>query len=135
MFVFPYTIDRELVDSTYHHVHHAKCLEILEKARIAYLDSLGVSYESMLARGDALVIISVEAKYKRELKEGAIEVRCAEMIVDERRLFIDQSVYNARGKVVMEARIGLAFMSLESRRSVKPPQDFLDAVGTVTSKD
>jgi acyl-CoA thioester hydrolase len=135
MFVFPYTIDRELVDPTHHHVHHAKCLEILEKARIAYLDSLGCSYESMLARGDALVIVTVEAEYKRELKEGEVTVRCAEIIVDERRIFIEQSVYNARGKVVMEARIGLAFMSLESRRSIHPPKDFMDAVGVITPKD
>jgi YbgC/YbaW family acyl-CoA thioester hydrolase len=132
MFSLSLTIDPDLLDATYQHVHHAKCLELLEKGRIAYLDSVGCSHAQMLERGDALVIVSINAQYKRELKLGKVEVLCLDITVDKRRVYMKQAIRNARGKIVMEAQIGLAFMSLTSRRAVDPPADFMWAIGKKT---
>lgn len=128
MFSISYTIDESWLDPIHKHVHHAKCLELLEMARIAYLESIGCSYNVMLERGDALVIVSVDARYKRELKRGVVQVRCSQIAVENRIVRIRQDIQNVREKTVMEATIELTFMNLETRRSMVPPNDFLRAV-------
>lgn len=128
IFSTPYTIDDSWLDPIHKHVHHAKCLELLEMARIAYLESMGCSYNVMLERGDALVIVSVDARYKRELKKGEVQVRCSQIAVEDRVIRINQDIQNVRGKTVMEATIELAFMSLRTKRAIAPPGDFIRAV-------
>ena len=97
-------------------------------ARIAYLESIGCSYSVMLERGDALVIVSVDARYKRELKRVVVQVRCSQIAVENRIVRIRQDIQNVREKTVMEATIELTFMNLETRRSMVPPNYFLRAV-------
>lgn len=128
MFSKSYTIDELWLDPVYKHVHHARALELLEMGRIAYLESIGCSYNMMLERGDALVIVSVDARYKRELKKGIVAVRCSQIEVVNRVIRIHQEIQNARGKTVMEASIELAFMNLKTRRATPPPDDFLFAI-------
>lgn len=128
MFATSYSVDESWLDPIYKHVHHARCLELLEFARIAYLESIGCSYNMMLERGEALVITSVDARYKRELKRGVVELRCLKVEIEDRIVRIYQDIQNVRKKTVMEATIELAFMNLQTRRAMAPPNDFRSAV-------
>ena len=109
----------------YDHVHHATAVSYLERARLAYLETIGHPNESLLARNLFLVITEIQLRYMRELKGGKIEVTCENPRLEGKRVVVDQRVLNNRGKVAVDAVVKSAFMDGETKRAIVVPDFFL----------
>jgi YbgC/YbaW family acyl-CoA thioester hydrolase len=120
-------IDDSWVEPIYEHVHHGKCLSLFEQARCALLDHIGFPNDALLEDGKVLVITSVQAAYKREVKRGKVTVTCDRVDLNGRALVIHQRILNERGKVAVEAVVESVFMDNSTRRGMTPPEDFLTA--------
>jgi YbgC/YbaW family acyl-CoA thioester hydrolase len=127
MFSIKIELDDDWVAPVYDHVHHGRCFYLLEQARTAYMDRIGFPNDVLVARGQAAVITSVSAQYKREVKRGVITVTCENLSVDGKTLVIGQKILNERGKVAVEARIESVFMDMNTRRGMAPPEGFIEA--------
>jgi acyl-CoA thioesterase FadM len=128
MFSLQIEIPPELIAPVYDHVHHGNAFFFLEQGRVALMDQLGVPCQGYLDRGLGLVIGSVQAHYKRELKGGRITVTCDRLEVQGRSIIIYQRILNSKGKTAVEAVIESVFMDIQARRGISPPEEFLEAV-------
>ncbi len=124
--MFSITVDLtdQWVAPLYEHVHHGRCFDLFEQARIELLKAIGFPIEMLLGQGKALVIAKVEAAYKREVKKGLVTGTCEDMTIHGRALLVHQRILNARGKVAVEARIESVFMDMDTRRSRDVPEEF-----------
>lgn len=121
-----FQIPKSDIIQPYDHVHHAKLLEYLETARVEYLSSVGLSYESMLNDGIFLVIFEIKISYKREVKGTEITLCCDRQIVDGKRILLSQSILNERGKLAVEAEIELRCLKQGEKRACPPPDEFVE---------
>jgi YbgC/YbaW family acyl-CoA thioester hydrolase len=124
--MFSITVDLtdQWVTPVYEHVHHGRCFDLFEEARIGLLRAIGFPNDMLLGEGKALVIAKVEATYKREVKKGLVTVTCEDIAIDGRTLIVHQKIVNARGKVAVDARIESVFMDMNTRRGMDIPEDF-----------
>jgi YbgC/YbaW family acyl-CoA thioester hydrolase len=113
------------IEPLYNHVHHAQALRYLELGRLAYLESIGLPNNSLIAKHLFLVITEISVNYKRELTGGEITVTCENPRIDEKRIVLDQKILNPKGKVAVEGTIVSQMLSGETKRSVVPPDFFL----------
>ena len=127
MFFEEYDIISSDLDPTYGHLHHAKSLLFLERARLSFLNKIGYSAERLIAEDLFAVISSISINYLREVKNGKIRVTCEELKIKNRTLIIGQKVVNERGKTAIEATVHSMLLSKKAMRAVTPPQSFIDA--------
>lgn len=120
------TVSPSIIEPVYNHVHHATALRFLEEARLEYLVSIGCSNDSLIARNLFLVITDITIKYLREIFAGEIVVTCENPIIDGKTVILDQRILNSRGKPMVTAKVSSMFLSGETKRSVPPPEDFLN---------
>lgn len=116
-------LDPSWIDTEYQHVHHGRCFYLLEQGRLELLMALGLPNQTLLERGDALVITQVQAEYKREVKGDQVVVTCEDARLDSRRIVLRQRILNQRGKVAVEATIESQCMDLKTRRGKEIPAD------------
>jgi acyl-CoA thioester hydrolase len=128
MFILNHTVSTDEVVEVYDHVHHATTLRLLERARLAHVESIGYSNDRLLESGVFLVISSLEVRYKRELLLGdELEVTCENCFHDRKLVRVEQRIIKPRGRVAVEATIDMVCMSGETRRAMAPPEDFIAA--------
>lgn len=127
-FTLLYTITDSDLTKPYRHVHHSRAVQLLELARMEHLRSIGMSFESLFAGGVLLVISALQVEYKRELLSGEISITVQNPSLDGKRLFLEQQILNDSGKLAVFARIEQQFLSLERKRAVEPPEQFLRAI-------
>ena len=127
MFSIQIEVGAELVDLVYAHVHHGRCFELLERARLAYMAQIGFPNQMLLDRGQMPVITSVSAQYKREVKRGMVTVTCDRVEVSGKSLRVWQRILNERGKIAVEAVIESVFMDARTRRAIMPPEGFIES--------
>jgi YbgC/YbaW family acyl-CoA thioester hydrolase len=127
MFSLTIPLAGDWIDPVYEHVHHGRSLFLLERARLALLESMGMPNDALMARGQVLVITKVEASYKREVKGEFVTATCDEASLLGRGLVMRQRILNEKGKVAVEAVIESVFMDTNTKRGMWPPDDFLKA--------
>jgi len=120
------------IEPVYEHVHHGRCFSLLEQARLALLESVGVPNDRLLKEGKVLVIAKVEASYLREVKRGAVTVTCDRIETDERTIRIHQRILNQRGKTAVEGVVHSVCMDILSRRGVALPEELRFALSKST---
>lgn len=124
VFTHAHVVTAEDVEPVYNHVNHAQALRLMELARLAYLEAIGIPNEALIARGLFIVIAEISVVYKRELFAGPIVVTCESPRIEGKSMLLHQRIVNERGKVCVEASYDLRFLSGETKRSVLPPSDF-----------
>jgi acyl-CoA thioesterase FadM len=120
-------LDSVWLDSQYHHVHHGRCLYLLERARLELLERMGFPDRVFLERGDGLVITRLQVEYKREVVGEFVVATCDRVGRRGRDLIVHQRLLNHRSKVAVEAVVESQFMDLATRRGKDVPADFLAA--------
>jgi YbgC/YbaW family acyl-CoA thioester hydrolase len=116
------------IDPVYQHVHHARCFSLLEQARIAFLEAVGVPNDRLLNEGKVFVITKVEVEFKREVRRGSVAVTCDRVEVEGRTVTFFQRIVNDREKTAVEGRIHLVCMSAETRRGMDVPSEVVEAL-------
>lgn len=134
MFQLSITIQDNDLDSVYQHVHHARALYFLERARLGFLEAVGYPTESYMRQGLFWVIASISAQYKRELRAGPITVTCERPQIDGKRLVLEQRILNERGKVAVEGQAVSMLLSKATGRSAQIPEEFALAVKEFEAK-
>lgn len=128
MFSIKLTVDDNHIELPYNHVHHASSLRYLEHARVEFLKEIGHANADYIARNIFVVISAIEVAYLREVLAGEITVTCEDVEVDGKLVRIRQRLINAKGKTCIRAMVGCMFMDGSSRRAIKPPDGFIQAV-------
>lgn len=123
------------IDPVYQHVHHARCFSLMEQARVAFLDAVGVPNDQLLAEGKVFVITKVEVEFKREVKGAAVSVTCDEVVVEGRTVTFHQRIVNERQKTAVEGRIHLMCMGMDTRRAIDVPSEVIEALRQSSVRD
>jgi len=103
----------------YGHINNARYLELLEEARWAFLEDLdALTYWQ--DNGLGLVVVAVTINYRRPMKpQGVVEIKSFMKEINDRNAVIHQDVVNqATGKIVADADVTFAVISLTTGRSV-----------------
>ena len=116
------------IEPVYEHVHHGRCFSLLEQARVALLESVGVPNNRLLAEGKVLVITKVEASYLREVKRGTVTVTCDRVEIEDKTIKIHQRILNQRGKTAVEGIVCSMCMDIASRRGIALPPELVQAL-------
>lgn len=127
-----YELNFEITDSDieapYNHVHHANSLKFLEKTRLALIASKGFHENTFFEKDLFLVIAEIDVKYKREIKKGSIRVTCDQIIFNNKKIIIKQSIFNEKGKLAIEAEVVSMILCGKTKRSVLPEEEFIKAL-------
>jgi YbgC/YbaW family acyl-CoA thioester hydrolase len=118
------------IEPIYDHVHHGRCFSLLEQARLALLESVGVPNDKLLKEGRVLVITKVEAAYLREVKRGMVTVTCDRVEIEGRTIKIFQRILNERGKTAVEGVVSSMCMDIATRRGIALPEELCIALGS-----
>lgn len=117
--------------------HHAVYVVWLEEARIAYLDAFAGGYEAVRERGIEALTTGVRVDYQRTLGfHDAVRVwtRCPEVRGARFRYEYALERHGAGGaELVAEGFTAHATVDAETRRPMRLPQSFLDAVARAES--
>lgn len=124
MFSIDFQVDPSWIAAEYDHVHHGRILSLFEQARADFVASIGFPNDELMRAGKVLVIVGVDAVYKREVKLGTVKVTCDSVEVVDRVIKIRQRILNERDKVAVEGTFSLMFMDATTRRGMKLPEDF-----------
>ena len=103
----------------YQHVNNARYLEFLEEARWDYVENVP-ELAGMEAEGLGFVVAAITIEYKRPAGLGdVLEIRTTMDGVEAKRAVMHQEVVNkATGKLVADARVSFAVISLSTGRAV-----------------
>ena len=110
-------------------IHHGNYPTYLELSRIEWLRSLGLSYAKLEKQGILLPVLSISIDYKHPLYfDDAIEV---EICMDQEPSSIidfSYSIYNQDKILCTIAKTQLAFVSAETKKIMRCPAFFIDAL-------
>lgn len=110
-------------------IHHGNYPTYLELSRIEWLRSLGLSYAKLEKQGILLPVLSLSIDYKHPLYfDDAIEV---EICMDQEPSSIidfSYSIYNQDKILCTIAKTQLAFVSAETKKIMRCPALFIDAL-------
>lgn len=77
-------------------IHHSNYVKWMEEARIAFIDSLGVTYKSMEEAGIASPVTGISLEYKKPVEfSDEIEIRVNVSVYNGLRLELAYEYYNA----------------------------------------
>ncbi len=127
MFTAQYLLSDSDLEAVYKHVHHAKALEFLERARLALLEKIGLPSTTLISRGLFAVVYRIEVVYKREVFAGQICVTCENGRIEGKSFYLTQRLLNERQKECVSAEVEGKLMDGVSKRAVEPPSDFRQA--------
>jgi YbgC/YbaW family acyl-CoA thioester hydrolase len=120
---FTYRVQASECDA-YHHLNHASCFQILEKARWNYLAQGNRRKEDVIAESLVPVIIHIEADFRREIREGdQISISTSALSLNRRFFEIHQEVLRGDQSCV-RARFKHGLIDLASRRLVEIPSSW-----------
>ena len=112
--------------------HHASYIPYLEEARIHLLDSLGMPYRDLEARGYLLPVLELQMNYKRPCTfDDRVTVKAIIKDAPTARFSIHYEI-SLDGKILSTGMTRHAFMNNEGR-GIKPPQEFLDTINAALS--
>ena len=110
-------------------VHHGNYPTFLEEARTAWLREMGISYKKMEASGIGLPITSVSVKYKKSaLYDDVLTIKTILSKIPNVRLEFDYEIYNEAEELLVTAKTELVFINMQTKRPMKAPDYFLEAL-------
>lgn len=112
------------------YVYYGRYLEYFEEARTEMIRSFGVSYRDLENQGIMLPVAQVELAYKEPIFYDEL-MDIDVILYDEPtvRLETYYEVYTQdRSKLHSIGRVTLVFIDQKSRRPIRPPADFVNAM-------
>ena len=110
-------------------IHHGNYATYFELARIDWLRSLGLSYGELETQGILLPVLSLSIEFKQPLHfEDQIQI---EIFLDkDPTSIIDFSykIFNQNKVLCTTAKTRLAFMNADTRKIMRCPEVFLNAL-------
>ena len=105
-------------------VHHANYLLYLEQARIEWLDRKGINYSNLEKEGIMLPVYNIDISYKKPLTFGEnFTVKVNTLGISGVKISFAYEILNSKNEISTTATVVLVFMSAETRRPMKCPND------------
>lgn len=115
---------------TFGHVNNAKYLEIFEEARWDLITKNGYGLKEILTKKQGPVILEVNLKFRKELKNREKIKVLTHMSKHEGKIgYINQTILNENGSEAAVAVFTYAFFDLKERKIIDPTLEWLCAIG------
>ena len=128
MFHISTSVSASQLDPEYQHAHHTIALKLLEEARIAFLESAGLSQAMLFAQDLWAVISEVHIEYFREVKEGQYIATCDSILIERRRMVFEQRLLDLSCHEIVQARIKIMWFSKKLGKAVTPATNVMTAI-------
>ena len=110
-------------------VWHANYFAYLEEARVRFLDTIGITYKTLMSMGYHLPIVEASIRYRAPaFFDDELAVTAIFHPIEGPRLVIDYKITRG-GDVLTEAKTTLAFINLKGF-PVKPPAEFVQKINS-----
>lgn len=113
-------------------VHHSNFLKYFEKARIDWLDSIGLSYSKMEKSGLILPVVKTNVKFIHPAFFGdTLEILLNINLPPTVKLDFDYVVFNQDGKKIATGSTTIAFLDSDSRKPIRCPREISEKISGV----
>ena len=111
-------------------VYNGKYLEYFEVGRTELLRAVGLPYSSIEAQGFQLPVLESFLRYKNPGRyDDLLEVEASVKEMPRPKLHIDYIIRRSQtGEVLVEGYTEHVFMKEDTKKAVRPPQFYIDAV-------
>jgi acyl-CoA thioester hydrolase len=87
-------------------VNNAVYMNYLEHARHEFLNSIGINFAEMTARGIIMIVTRAEMEYKNSLRSGDTFTVCINIERESKlRVTFVQDIFSSNGKLVLRGRV------------------------------
>ena len=113
-----------------HFVHHEKYVEYFEVARTEMLRDIGLTYHAIEENGFMLPLVEVNVKYKNPaFYDDLLFVRAFVEEIPVLKVKINYSVFRTDQQILIaEGFSEHVFMNKETKKAVRPPGFFIEAI-------
>ena len=116
-------------------VYHGNYAQYLEIARIDWLNSVGVSYRKMEENGVMLPVLSLNSKFiKSALFDDVLTVTASLKKMPTVKIEFDYEIHNQKGDLLTQANTVLVFVSKETKRPIKCPDELTKLIEAFNSE-
>ena len=111
-------------------IHHGSYATYFELARIEWLRSLGLSYAKLETQGILLPVLSLSTEFKHPLYfEDQIKIEICLDHDPTSTIDFSYKIFNHDNVLCTTAKTRLAFVNGETRKIMRCPATFLNALG------
>lgn len=112
------------------HVNNAKFMELYEECRWELISNRGYGLEKIQEYKKGPVILEVNIKYKKEIKNREeIKITFQLIRLSGKILVIEQEMIKPDGSVASVAQFTIGFFDLIERKLIAPTPEWLEACG------
>jgi acyl-CoA thioester hydrolase len=109
--------------------YYGNYAQFFEIGRVETLREIGVSYRELEERGIMLPVLELNVKYlKPALYDDLIEIRTILTKIPGVKIDFDYEIYNEKKELLTTASTTLVFISSQTMKPVKAPQDLIDKI-------
>ena len=110
-------------------VYHGNYAQYFEIARIEWLEQLGFSYKKMEEQGVMLPVVSLNTEFKKPaMFDDILTIKTRLQRSPSVKIEFDYELFNQKGELLTTGGTVLVFVSSESRRPIKCPEDMLKKI-------
>lgn len=107
--------------------YYGNYAQYFEVGRVEAMRSVGMSYREMEERGIMLPVSDFSVKYHVPARyDDELTITTSIVAVKGARLLFDYTIHNEKGDLVAKAHTTLVFVSVDTMRPKKAPEDFLE---------
>ena len=121
-----YTIVERDIDEL-GHMNYLKYVKHFEIARFEWLNTIGISFDEMVAKQLGLVLLKFDTEYAKEVRLGdTVEIHTKLLKVGTKSFTIEQMMYH-EGIVSSKTTIIMTIMDLQTRKAIPVPSEIVNA--------
>ncbi len=110
-------------------VYHGNYAQYFEVARIEWLDKIGISYKKMEENGIMLPVVSLSTKFiKSALFDDVLTITTRIKKMPTAKIEFEYDIHNHNGELLTQGETVLVFISMESKRPVKCPNNVIELI-------
>ncbi|MBK7887972.1 MAG: acyl-CoA thioesterase [Bacteroidetes bacterium] len=108
------------------YVYYGNYASYFEVARVEALRGIGISYKKMEEEGFLLPVYEYNVKYfKPAFYDDVLLIKTCIPVMPLVRIVVNYEIYNDSSEKICEAHTTLVFMSSETNKPCKAPEEFL----------
>ena len=123
MFSTNITLKSSQIDPAYQHAHHTTIIQMLEAARIAFIEQAGLSQTKLFELDLWAVISELHIEYFSEARAGDYIATCDKISFEKKRMAFEQRVLEKDGKEIARASIKIMWLSKKAGKAVALPEE------------
>ena len=113
-------------------VHHSNYLKYFEKARIDWLDSIGLSYSEIEKSGIILPVVNANIRFIYPAFFGdTLEVKLTINSAPTVKIDFNYIVFNQDEKIIAKGETRIAFLNSTSRKPIRCPREISEKISDI----